>query len=53
VSNGGQEPGLADPGLTGEQEELAATGDDVIEASSRELEQVIAPDEERTSNGSE
>ena len=48
-----QEPGLADPGLAGEQQELATTGDDVVEAAVRELEQVVAPDEERTSNGSE
>ncbi len=48
--NGGQQAGLADPRLAGEQEELAPAGGDIVEPPIRELEQVITPDEERATN---
>ena len=38
---------LADAGLAGQQEELAASGRDLVEASVGQLEEVVAPDEER------
>ena len=48
---GGQQPGLADPSLAGEQEELAPPGGDVFETPIREDEQVVTPDEERATDG--
>ena len=51
-SDGGEQPGLADPGLAGEQEELAPASDDVVEPPIGEDEQVVTPDEERTTDGS-
>ena len=47
-----QEPRLADPGLAGEQDELAAAFEDVVEPPVGEDEQVVTPDEERTADGS-
>ena len=46
----GEEAGLADPGLAGQQQELAATGEDVVEAPVGQVEQVVAPDEERAAD---
>ena len=51
--DGGQQPGLADPRLAGEQQELAPAGGDVLEPPIRELEQVVAPDEKRATDGSQ
>ena len=45
-----EEPRLADPGLAGEQQELAVAGRDVVEASIDEVEQVVTPDEERAAD---
>ena len=46
-----EEPRLADPGLAGEQQELAVAGQDVVEPPVDELEQVVATDEERAADG--
>ena len=46
-----EEARLADPGLTGQQQELPVPRLDVIEPAVGELEQVVAPDEERTTDG--
>ena len=49
--DGGHQAGLSDPGLAGEQEELAPTGGDVVKTPIRKGEQVVTPDEERAPNG--
>ena len=51
--DGGKQPCLADSGLAGEQQELAPAGGNVVETPVRELEQVVTPDEERTTDGPE
>ena len=45
-----EEPRLADPGLSGEQQELAVAGHDVVQAAIDEVEQVVTPDEERATD---
>jgi hypothetical protein len=45
-----EEPRLADPGLAGEQQELAMAGHHVIQSSIDKVEQVVAPDEERAAD---
>ena len=45
--------GLADPRLAGHQEELAAASEHVVEPSVGELEQVVATDQERATNGTD
>ena len=50
--DGREQPRLADPGLAGEQQELAPACDDVVEPPIGEDEQVVTPDEERTADGS-
>ncbi len=52
LRDGGQHAGLADPGVAGEQEELAAAGDRLLEPPIRELEQFVTPYEERAADGS-
>ena len=42
-----KKPGLADPGFAGQQEELAATLGRVGDPSIGQVEQVVAPDEQR------
>ena len=48
-----EEPRLADPGLARQQQELPVPGEDVVQAAIGELEQVVAPDQERTADGAE
>ena len=43
----GHQARLPDPGFTGDQEELTAAGRDLVQASRREAEDVVASDEER------
>ena len=45
-----EEPRLADARLAREQQELAVAGRDVFDASVHEVEQFVAPDEERATN---
>ena len=49
--DGAEEARLADPGLAGQQQELAVPGEDVVQAAVGELEQVVPPDEERACSG--
>ena len=44
---------LADPRLAGDQEELAASGEHVVEPSIGELEQLVATDQQRAANGTD
>ena len=46
----GQQAGLANPRLAGEQKELTPAGGGLLEAPICELEQVVAPDQERATN---
>ena len=46
-----RKPGLADPRLAGQQQELATPGQDILEAPVGQVEQVVASDEERTADG--
>ena len=39
------------PGLAGQQQELAVAGKHVVEATVGQLEQVVAPDQERAADG--
>ena len=43
----GHQARLPDPGFTGDQEELTAAGRDLVQASRREAEDVVASDQER------
>ncbi len=45
-----KEPRLADARLARQQQELAVAGRDVFDASVREVEQFVAPDEERATH---
>ncbi len=50
ASDRAEQTGLADPGLSGQQQELSAAGEDVLEASVGQVEQVVTSDEERTAD---
>ena len=43
-----EEPGLADPGLAGQEEELAASSGGLVETSFREVQEVVATHDDRT-----
>ena len=49
-TDGAEEPRLADAGLARQQQELAMAGRDVLDASIHEVEELVAPDEERATN---
>jgi hypothetical protein len=53
VPDGTQEPCLADTRLTGEEQELTTSGGNLVEAPIREVEQVVAADQQGAANGSE
>ena len=50
AADGAEQAGLADAGRAGQQEELATPREDVLETAIGEVEQVVAPDQERAAD---